>query len=47
MIAACPGMDLVRKEAYHAYGHVKKAAAGRNTPAGPLSAWKGRLTERA
>ena len=36
MIAACPGNDRMRKEVYHPYGYVKKAAAQVNTQAGRL-----------
>jgi fumarate hydratase class II len=40
------GHDRMPKEVYHAYGHVKKAAAIVNTAAGRLPAWKGQLIER-
>jgi fumarate hydratase class II len=40
------GHDRMPKEAYHAYGYVKKAAAVVNTRAGRLPAWKGELIER-
>src|SRR6202167_4483173 len=35
-----------RREVYHAYGYVKKAAAVINTGAGGVPAWKGQLIER-
>jgi fumarate hydratase, class II len=37
------GNDRMPKEVYHAYGHIKKAAAVVNTRAGRLPAWKGEL----
>ncbi|MEU8591812.1 class II fumarate hydratase [Streptomyces sp. NPDC048664] len=40
------GHDRMPKEVYHAYGHVKKAAAVVNTRAGRLPEWKGSLIER-
>ena len=40
------GDDRMPKEVYHAYGHVKKAAAIVNTEAGRLPAWKGALIQR-
>ena len=40
------GHDRMPKEVYHAYGHVKKAAAVVNTAASRLPAWKGQLIER-
>jgi fumarate hydratase, class II len=40
------GHDRMPKEVYHAYGHVKKAAALVNTRAGRLPAWKGELIAR-
>ena len=40
------GNDRMPKEVYHAYGHIKKAAAVVNTRAGRLPAWKGELIER-
>jgi fumarate hydratase, class II len=40
------GNDRMPKEVYHAYGHVKKAAAVVNTRARRLPAWKGELIER-
>ncbi|GHH09521.1 lyase family protein [Streptomyces lanatus] len=40
------GDDHMPKEVYHAYGHVKKAAAIVNGRAGRLPAWKARLIER-
>lgn len=40
------GNDKMPKEVYHAYGHVKKAAAEVNTRAGRLPEWKGNLIER-
>ncbi|HUD36207.1 MAG TPA: class II fumarate hydratase [Streptosporangiaceae bacterium] len=40
------GNDRMPKEVYHAYGHVKKAAAAVNTRAGLLPAWKGELIQR-
>jgi fumarate hydratase class II len=38
------GNDRMPKEAYHAYGYVKKAAAVVNTQAGRLPEWKGGRT---
>jgi fumarate hydratase class II len=40
------GNDRMPKEVYHAYGHIKKAAAVVNTRAGRLPAWKGELIGR-
>jgi fumarate hydratase class II len=40
------GNDRMPKEVYHAYGHVKKAAALVNTQAGRLPEWKGHLIQR-
>jgi fumarate hydratase class II len=40
------GNDRMPKEVYHAYGHVKKAAAVVNTKAERLPAWKGELIGR-
>jgi fumarate hydratase class II len=40
------GQDRMPKEVYHAYGHVKKAAAIVNTAAERLPAWKGELIQR-
>ncbi|MEV5177903.1 lyase family protein, partial [Streptomyces flaveolus] len=40
------GDDHMPKEVYHAYGHVKKAAAIVNGRAGRLPAWKAGLIER-
>ncbi|MFJ8364228.1 class II fumarate hydratase [Streptomyces sp. NPDC093984] len=40
------GDDHMPKEVYHAYGHVKMAAAIVNGRAGRLPAWKARLIER-
>ncbi|MFF0465162.1 class II fumarate hydratase [Streptomyces mexicanus] len=40
------GDDHMPKEVYHAYGHVKKAAAAVNGRAGRLPAWKADLIER-
>jgi fumarate hydratase, class II len=40
------GNDRMPKEVYHAYGHIKKAAAMVNTRAGRLPAWQGELIER-
>jgi fumarate hydratase class II len=40
------GNDRMPTEVYHAYGHVKKAAARVNTKAGRLPQWKGRLIEQ-
>src|SRR5215468_5409117 len=40
------GNDRMPKEVYHAYGHVKKAAAAVNTQAGRLPEWKGQLIAR-
>ena len=37
------GRDRMPKEVYHAYGHVKKAAAVVNAQAGRLPSWKGEL----
>ena len=39
------GNDRMPKEVYHAYAHVRKAAAVVNTRAGPLPGWKGDLIE--
>jgi len=40
------GNDRMPKEVYHAYGHIKKAAAVVNTRAGRLPAWQGELIGR-
>ena len=40
------GHDRMPAEVYHAYGHVKKAAARVNTQAGRLPEWKGQLIQR-
>ncbi len=40
------GHDRMPAEVYHAYGHVKKAAAVVNTQAGRLPEWKGQLIQR-
>jgi fumarate hydratase, class II len=40
------GNDRMPAEVYHAYGHVKKAAAIVNTRAGRLPDWKGRLIQQ-
>ncbi|GAA0292199.1 class II fumarate hydratase [Kineococcus aurantiacus] len=40
------GEDLMPKAVYHAYGHVKKAAAVVNGRAGRLPAWKSELIQR-
>jgi fumarate hydratase, class II len=40
------GNDRMPKEVYHAYGHVKKAAAVVNTRAGRMPEWKGQLIQR-
>ena len=40
------GNDRMPKEVYHAYGHIKKAAAVVNTRAGRLPAWQGGLIGR-
>ncbi|HEY2639843.1 MAG TPA: class II fumarate hydratase [Streptosporangiaceae bacterium] len=40
------GHDRMPKEVYHAYGHVKKAAAIVNSQAGRLPGWKGELIQR-
>ena len=40
------GDERMPKEVYHAYGHVKKAAAIVNTRRGLLPAWMGSLIER-
>ena len=41
------GDDRMPKAVYHAYGHVKKAAAIVNGRAGRLPAWKAELIERS